>query len=63
MDYIAYATSAFATDFVNEFTRWKNGTGKDRMQTRQYNSQKDASSYLANWLNKRKQYMDSVYLR
>ena len=63
MDYIAYATSAFATDFVNEFTRWKNGTGKDRMQTRQYNSQKDASSYLSNWLNKRKQYMDSVYLR
>ena len=63
INYLDYATSAFETDFVNEFVRWKDGSGKERMQTRQYTSQKDASSYLSNWLKKRKQYMDSVYLR
>lgn len=62
MQYVKYATEAFKNDFVNEFERYKNGTGKDRMKTRQYSSQKDASSYLTNWLTDRKSYMDSRYL-
>ena len=62
MQYVKYATEAFKNDFVNEFERYKNGTGKDRMKTRQYSSQKDASSYLTNWLTNRKSYMDSRYL-
>ncbi len=62
-DYISYATEAFASDFVRDAERWKNGTGKDRMKTRQYTSQKDASSYLSNWLNQRLSYMDGIYLK
>ena len=63
MQYVKYATEAFKNDFVNEFERYKNGTGKDRMKTRQYSSQKDASSYLSNWLVNRKNYMDTRYLK
>lgn len=61
--YVKYATEAFKNDFVNEFERYKNGTGKDRMKTRQYSSQKDASKYLSDWLIARKSYMDSRYLK
>ena len=63
MQYINYATEAFKNDFVNEFERYKNGTGKDRMKTRQYSSHKDASKYLSDWLIARKSYMDSRYLK
>lgn len=63
MQYVKYATEAFKNDFVNEFERYKNGTGKDRMKTRQYSSQKDASKYLSDWLIARKSYMDSRYLK
>ena len=62
IDYIEYETTAFQSDFANNVERWKNGTGKDRMSTRQYNSHGAAVSYLLDWLNKRKTYMDSVYL-
>ena len=63
MQYVKYATEAFKNDFVKEFERYKNGTGKDRMKTRQYSSQKDASKYLSDWLIARKSYMDSRYLK
>ena len=62
IQYLKYATAAFENDFKNDTERWKNGTGKDRMKTRQYSSQKDASTYLLNWLTSRKTYMDGVYL-
>lgn len=63
IQYLRYATNAFSADFANDVERWKNGTGKDRMKTRQYSSQLDASTYLVSWLNQRKAYMDSVYLK
>lgn len=59
---INYGTEAYKTDFNNDTERWKNGAQKDRMQTRQYRNQKEASTYLVNWLTKRKTYMDKVYL-
>ena len=59
---INYGTEAYKNDFNNDTERWKNGAEKNRMQTRQYRSQKDAASYLTDWLNKRKAYMDKVYL-
>ena len=62
IQYCDYATSAFKPDFTRDTDRWKNGTGKERMKTRQYSKQEDASSYLINWLNNRKTYMDGVYL-
>ena len=63
MQYLEYATEAFKNDFARDTERWKNGTGKDRMKTRQYSSQGSASEYLVDWLGKRKTYMDSVYLK
>ena len=60
--YINYASSAFANEFVNNDERWKDGTGKERMSTRQYSSQSAAVTYLVNWLTQRKQYMDGAYL-
>ena len=62
-DYIGYASEAFSADFVKDTERWKNGTGKDRMKTRQYKSQKEAYTYLNNWLNNRLSYMDEIYLK
>lgn len=62
IDYIEYETTAFQSDFANNVERWKNGTGKDRMSTRQYSNHNAAVSYLVDWLNNRKTYMDSVYL-
>ena len=62
VDYIEYETTAFKTDFANNIERWKNGTGKDRMDTRQYSSHSAAVEYLLDWLSKRKTYMDGVYL-
>ena len=59
---IKYGTEAFDDDFASDTERWKNGALKERMQTRQYSNQKDASAYLVNWLNSRKEYMDGVYL-
>mgnify|MGYP007133792619 CR=1 FL=1 len=62
MQEITYGTEAFSTDFANDVERWKNGALKERMQTRQYKNQKEASAYLVDWISKRKTYMDSVYL-
>ena len=62
-DYIGYASEAFSADFAKDTERWKNGTGKDRMKTRQYKSQKEAYTYLNNWLNNRLSYMDDIYLK
>ena len=62
IDYIQYETTAFQTDFANNIERWKNGTGKDRMDTRQYASHSTAVTYLLDWLTKRKTYMDGIYL-
>ena len=59
---IKYGTEAYKTDFDNDTERWKNGKEKTRMQTRQYKSQKEASTYLVDWLTKRQTYMDKVYL-
>ena len=59
---IKYGTEAYKNDFANDTERWKNGAEKTRMQTRQYKSQKDASTYLVDWLSKRQSYMDKVYL-
>lgn len=59
---INYGTEAYKADFDNDTERWKNGKEKTRMQTRQYRSQKDAATYLTDWLTKRKTYMDKVYL-
>ena len=59
---INYGTEAYKADFDNDTERWKNGKEKTRMQTRQYHSQKDAATYLTDWLTKRKTYMDKVYL-
>ena len=59
---IERGTIAFKSDFSNDNERWKNGTQKDRMQTRQYKNQEAASTYLMDWLTKRKTYMDKVYL-
>ena len=63
MNLINYETSAFSTDFANNVTCWINGTAKTRMQNRSYNNHGDAVTYLVNWLNNRKSYMDSVYLK
>ena len=62
INHIKYGTEAYKTDFNRDTERWKNGTLKERMQTRQYNSQKEASIYLVDWLSKRQTYMDKVYL-
>ena len=59
---INYGTEAYKADFNNDTERWKNGKEKTRMQTRQYKSQKDAATYLVDWLSKRKTYLDKVYL-
>ena len=61
--HIEYGTEAYKNDFNNDTERWKNGKEKTRMQTRQYKSQKEAATYLMDWLNKRKTYMDKVYLK
>ena len=60
---IEYGSEAYLNDFTSDTERWKNGKEKTRMQTRQYRSQKDASTYLINWLNNRQSYMDKVYLK
>ena len=63
MNLITYEASAFKTAFDNNVERWKNGTAKTRMQNRSYSNHADAVAYLVNWLNNRKAYMDSVYLK
>ena len=60
---IKYEASAFKSAFDNNVERWKNGTAKTRMQNRSYSNHADAVTYLVNWLNNRKAYMDSVYLK
>lgn len=59
---INYGTEAYKNDFNQDTERWKNGKEKTRMQTRQYRNQKEAATYLVDWLSKRQSYMDKVYL-
>ena len=58
---IEYLTSAFSTDFEKDASKYKNASGRDRMQTRQYNSQKAASTYLLDWLTKRNNYLKETW--
>ena len=60
---ISYETSAFASDFANEYTRWGGDTsGRNKMNTRSYTSHQDAVNYLSDWLSQRKTYLDSKWL-
>ena len=62
LEYINYETSAFASDFANEYTIWGGDSGRNSMNTRSYNSHAEAVSYLTDWLSSRKTYLDSKYL-
>ena len=59
---IEYLTSAFSTDFEKDASKYRNASGRDRMQTRQYSSQKAASDYLLDWLIKRNNYLKQTWL-
>ena len=59
---MTYLENAFKDDFANNVTCWKNGTGKTRMQNRSYNNHHEAVSYLLDWLNKRREYLNKIYL-
>ena len=63
MNFIEYEGNAFAADFGRNFTRWKDGTGKTSMGTRQYTTHGDAVNYLLDWFSQRKTYLDSTYLK
>ena len=63
MEFISYEYKAFEQDFANNVERWKNGTGKTSMSTRQYTNHKDAVEYLLNWYSQRKEYLDNTYLK
>ena len=60
--YITYESSAFAIDFANEYAKWGGDSGRTSMNTRTYSSHQDAVSYLLNWLQSRKEYLDNKYL-
>lgn len=62
VQYISYETSAFATDFANEYAKWGGDSGRNSMGTRKYNSHQEAVSYLLNWLESRKNYLDNKHL-
>ena len=60
---IAYERVIFADEFNDNHTRYgKGASGATLMQTRQYDSHKDAVDYLLKWFNERKEYLDSKYL-
>ena len=61
---INYETSAFATDFANEYTRWGGDSGRTSMGTRtSYANHQEAVDYLTDWLAKRKTYLDGKYVK
>ena len=56
---IAYERVAFAESFNDNHARYgKGSSGSTLMQTRQYDSHKDATDYLIKWLGERKAYLD-----
>ena len=60
---IAYERVIFADEFNDNHTRYgKGASGATLMQTRQYDSHKDAVDYLLKWFKERKEYLDSKYL-
>ena len=61
--YIEYESSAFANDFANEYAKWGGDSGRTSMNTRTYNSHAEAVTYLLNWIESRKQYLDGKYLK
>ena len=61
LQYIDYETTAFATDFANEYAKWGGDSGRNSMSTRKYNSHAEAVSYLTNWLTTRQNYLDNKY--
>ena len=61
---INYETSAFATDFANEYTKWGNDTsGRNKMGTKSYTTHQAAVDDLTNWLSQRKTYLDGKYIK
>ena len=68
VEYINYETSAFATEFDKNYTRWGTLNGqKPDMYTRKdvvskFTCHADASEFLLNWMKERKDYMDGKYL-
>ena len=61
---IEYERVAFKDVFDDNHTRYgKGASGATLMQTRQYDSFMDATTYLISWLKERKAYLDSVYLK
>ena len=60
---IEYERIAFKDVFDDNHTRYgKGSSGATLMQTRQYDSFTDATTYLLRWLQERKTYLDSTYL-
>ena len=64
VDYVNYEKVAFATDFSNTYTTvgLPNASGSTLMSTRQYNTHEEAVSYLLNWFQERKTFLDSTWL-
>ena len=61
---INYETSAFATDFANEYTKWGGDSGRTSMGTRtDYANHQAAVNYLTDWLSQRKAYLDDKYIK
>ena len=61
---INYETSAFSTDFANEYTKWAGDSGRTSMGTRtSYTNHQEAVDYLTDWLAQRKTYLDGKYLK
>ena len=63
VQYVEYESSAFATDFANEYAKWGGDSGRNSMNTRSYNTHEEAVTYLLNWLKSRKEYLDGKYLK
>ena len=61
---INYETSAFATDFTNEYAKWGGDSGRNSMGTHtEYTSHQAAVNDLTVWLGQRKTYLDGKYLK
>ena len=61
---INYETSAFATDFASEYSRWGGDSGRTSMGTRtDYANHQSAVNYLTDWLSQRKTYLDNKFIK
>ena len=61
---IDYETSAFATDFSNEYTKWASDTNRNKMGTHiDYTKHQEAVNDLTTWLRQRKEYLDGKYIK